>query len=106
MAIEINTVLDLSDAQDKTLDSSFRFLLQDPYIEACLLKDFCKEVQNMSIEEIEVLLRKDNNGRLCSRIELLNGASKIQGLLFYLLIVGIEMLILYIRLIMAMCIYL
>ena len=37
MAIEINTVLDLSDGQDKTLDSSFRFLLQDPYIEACLL---------------------------------------------------------------------
>ena len=28
MAIEINTVLDLSDGQDKTLDSSFRFLLQ------------------------------------------------------------------------------
>lgn len=49
MAIEINTVLDLSDGQDKTLDSSFRFLLQDPYIESCLLKDFCKEVQNMSI---------------------------------------------------------
>ena len=65
MAIEINTVLDLSDGQDKTLDSSFRFLLQDPYIESCLLKDFCKEVQNMSIEEIEVLLRKDNNGRWC-----------------------------------------
>ena len=81
MAIEINTVLDLSDGQDKTLDSSFRFLLQDPYIESCLLKDFCKEVQNMSIEEIEVLLRKDNNGRLCSRIELLHGASKIQGLI-------------------------
>ena len=40
MAIEINTVLDLSDGQDKTLDSSFRFLLQDPYIEDCLLNDF------------------------------------------------------------------
>ena len=99
MAIEINTVLDLSDGQDKTLDSSFRFLLQDPYIEACLLKDFCKEVQNMSIEEIEVLLRKDNNGRLCSRIELLNGASKIQGL------INRDADFVY-KMIMAMCIYL
>lgn len=80
MAIEKNTVLDLSDSQDKTLDSSFRFLLQDPYIEACLLKDFCKEVKELSIEEIEKLLRKNTSDTYHSRIELLNSASKIQGL--------------------------
>lgn len=80
MALENNTVLDLIDDQDKTLDSSFRFLLQDPYIEACLLKDFCEELKDLDIKEIEELLKKDINGIHHSRIELLNGVSKIQGL--------------------------
>ena len=80
MALENNTVLDLADDQDKTLDSSFRFLLQDPYIEACLLKDFCEELKDLDIKEIEELLRKNTSDMYHSRIELLNGTSKIQGL--------------------------
>lgn len=81
MTIENNTVIDLKDEYDKTFDHSVRFILQDPFIQSLLLKDFCKEVKNMDIVDIESLLRLDTKGNNHSRIELIDGISKIQGLI-------------------------
>ena len=75
------TIENNKDEYDKTFNHSVRFILQDPYIQSLLLKDFCKEVKNMDIADIESLLRLDTKGNNHSRIELIDGISKIQGLI-------------------------